>query len=106
MKTKNNWIAQVGHEVIVKIGVGFIMFIAGAILTIFMAMNSGSKDGTQAKQENINQQRQIDTLKSCRQSDRMIIERLMTLMEDQKEVNDRMDKRIEVLYINELEKND
>ena len=98
--------AQVGHDVVVKIGVGFIMFIAGAILTIFMAMKSGSKDGTQAKQENINQQRQIDTLKSCRQSDRMIIERLITLMEDQKEVNERMDKRIEILYINELEASD
>ena len=106
MKTKTNWITQVGHEVIVKIGVGFIMFIAGAILTIFMAMNSGSKDGTQAKQENIKQQAQIDSLKICRQGDRILIERLIMLTESQKEMSERMDKRIEILYVNELEKND
>ena len=106
MKTKTNWLTQVGHDITVKIGVGVIMFVAGKVPSVFMAMNSGSKDGTQAKQENIDQQRQIDSRKKCASANRMLIERLITLTEDQKEVNDRMDKRIEVLYINELEEND
>lgn len=107
--TKPGIISQIGHDVAVKIGVAVIMFIAGALLSVFMAMNSGSKDGTHALKENIEQQEQIDTIRKCQIVDRAIIQQIITKQnlyyEEQKEMFNRMDKRIEVLYINELEGN-
>lgn len=98
MKTTKGILGKMTEKVQINVYSALIMLLITALFGSLMAMYSGAKAGSEAKKENIIQQEEIDSLKLCVAKDRENMNALKDLLE-------RMDKRIEILYINELEGN-
>lgn len=99
-------IGQISNDVKVKVGTAVIMLLLGSAVTMLVSFYSGSKDGSIARQENEEFhpkiQGQVDTL--CRNFE---LEKQRSNLSDIEmyKMVERIDKRLEVIYINELEGN-
>lgn len=109
MKTKTkNFFERVAEKVQINVYSSMMFLLITALIGVMMSMYSGSSDGRQAKQDNVKQQRDIDSIKVCRQNDRALIEQVIIRQELRDEEHfkmlERIDKRVDLLYQNELSK--
>ncbi len=94
-----------------KVGVAVVLFLLGGVFWMLVSMADGSNDGRDAKQDNdffhpfI--EKKVDSLENCQRYtvEQMELYRQESNMTDAEIMRtlDRIDKRVEMIYINALE---
>lgn len=106
--TTKGLLGKMTEKVQINVYSAMIMLLITALFGSLMAMYSGSKAGSEAKIENVHQQQEIDSIKVCRQNDRALIEQVIIRQdlrhEEHFKMLERIDKRVDLLYQNELSK--
>lgn len=106
--TTKNFFERVTEKVQVNVYSSMMFLLITALIGALMAMYNGSKAGSEAKRENVHQQNEIDSIKVCRQNDRALIEQVIIRQdlrdEEHFKMLERIDKRVDLLYQNELSK--